>query len=104
MSQTILSPKGGIITNEQISLSTITRCVNRMALINEIKTEVVEMRRYERAHINEVWCGDSSTGLYVTIDGVKKKLWIQALIDVNFSQIPTKNLIVKGNDSVRPYP
>lgn len=71
----------GIITNEQISLSTITRCVNRMTLINEIKTEVVEMRRYERAHINEVWCGDSSTGLYVTIDGVKRKLWIQALID-----------------------
>ena len=23
---------------------------------------------------------------------------------VNFSQIPTKNLIVKGNDSVSPYP
>lgn len=26
------------------------------------------------------------------------------LLNVNFSQIPTKNLIVKGNDSVRPYP
>ena len=25
-------------------------------------------------------------------------------INVNFSQIPTKNLIVKGNDSVSPYP
>jgi hypothetical protein len=25
-------------------------------------------------------------------------------VDVNFSQIPTKNLIVKGNDSVSPYP
>lgn len=23
------------------------------------------MRRYERAHVNEVWCGDSSVGPYL---------------------------------------
>lgn len=39
------------------------------------------MKRYEMEHINEVWCGDSSVGPYITIDGVKRKIWIQALID-----------------------
>ena len=39
------------------------------------------MKRYEKAHINELWCGDSSTGLYIRENGVKRKLWIQALID-----------------------
>ena len=29
---------------------------------------------------------------------------VNGRINVNFSQIPTKNLKVKGNDSVRPYP
>lgn len=34
------------------------------------------MRRYERAHINEVWCGDSSVGPYIKIDGTKKRTYI----------------------------
>lgn len=72
---------GGVITDGQISLSTVTRCVNRIAAAEEPNAAKDEMRRYERAHINEVWCGDSSTGLYVKIDGVKRKLWMQALID-----------------------
>lgn len=35
-----------------------------------------DMRRYERAHINEVWYVDSSVGPYLKIDGKKKKVWI----------------------------
>ena len=38
--------------------------------------------------------GSLYLNLYLNGDGV----------NVNFSQIPTKNLIVKGNDSVSPYP
>ena len=41
-----------------------------------------DMRRYERPHINEVWCGDSSVGPYLKApDGGKKKVYIIALID-----------------------
>lgn len=40
------------------------------------------MRRYERAHVNEVWCGDSSVGPYLkTQDGKKHKVYVIALID-----------------------
>ena len=39
------------------------------------------MRRYERAHINEVWCGDTSFGPYLKIDGKKKRTYIIALLD-----------------------
>lgn len=40
------------------------------------------MRRYERPHINEVWCGDTSVGPYLkTPDGKKHKVFIIALID-----------------------
>ena len=40
------------------------------------------MRRYERPHINEVWCGDSSSGPKLTdADGKKHRLYIIAFID-----------------------
>lgn len=40
------------------------------------------MRRYERPHINEVWCGDSSVGPHLTdADGKKHRIYIIALID-----------------------
>ena len=71
----------GFINQEQISLSTINRCVNTIKDKLDVPTEIQEMKRYEMEHINEVWCGDSSVGPYITIDGVKRKIWIQALID-----------------------
>lgn len=41
-----------------------------------------DMRRYERPHINEVWCGDSSVGPRLTdSDGKKHRVYIIALID-----------------------
>ena len=40
------------------------------------------MSRYERPHINEVWCGDSSVGPHLTdADGKKHRIYIIALID-----------------------
>lgn len=70
----------GIITSKEISLSTITRCVNNIKKEEKI-TNNRDMKRYEREHINEVWCGDSSVGPYININGAKKKTWIIALID-----------------------
>lgn len=70
----------GIIKNGEISVSTVNRFIKRLDLKN--KEEHDEMRRYERPHINEVWYGDSSVGLYIkTKDGKKHKVYIIALID-----------------------
>lgn len=71
----------GSIKNGDVSEATVNRYINHLSL--ELKTTVnQDMRRYERAHINEVWCGDSSTGLYLkTKDGKKHKIFIIALID-----------------------
>lgn len=71
----------GSIRHGEISESTINRYINQMAL--EMKTTTnQDMRRYERPHINEVWCGDSSVGPYLkSPDGKKHKLYIIALID-----------------------
>lgn len=71
----------GSIHQSEISESTINRYINLLAL--ELKTtNNQDMRRYERPHINEVWCGDSSVGPYLkTPDDKKHKLYIIALID-----------------------
>ncbi len=71
----------GSITHGQVSESTVNRYVNLLA--SQLKTTTnQDMRRYERPHINEVWCGDSSVGPYLkTSDGKKHKVYIIALID-----------------------
>ena len=71
----------GSIRQGDVSESTINRYINLLSL--ELKaTNNRDMRRYERPHINEVWCGDSSVGPYLkTPDGKKHKLYIIALID-----------------------
>ena len=71
----------GSIINGQVSESTVCRFVNRIQ--NELRqTPNKDMRRYERPHINEVWCGDSSVGPRLTDkDGKKHRIYIIALID-----------------------
>lgn len=71
----------GSIRPDDLSESTVNRYLNSLAL--EMKTTTKQdMRRYERPHINEVWCGDSSVGPYLrTADGMKHKIFIIALID-----------------------
>lgn len=70
----------GTITKGEISLSTVNRYINQLNLKTKY-TPNKDMRRYERPHINEVWCGDSSVGPYLLLDGKKKKVWIIALLD-----------------------
>lgn len=71
----------GSIKNGEVSESTVNRYINLLA-VQMKTTKNLDMRRYERAHINEVWCGDSSVGPYLkTPDGKKRKVYIIALID-----------------------
>ena len=73
--------ENGSIKKGDVSESTVNRYIKLLAL--ELKTTTnQDMRRYERPHINEVWCGDSSVGPYLkTTDGKKHKVYIIALID-----------------------
>lgn len=72
--------ENGTISGDDLSLSTINRFINRhFEKVRSTKNK--EMRRYEREHINEVWCGDSSAGPYIKENGVKRRVWIIALID-----------------------
>ena len=71
----------GSIKNGQLSESTVLRFVNQM-MLRERLTNNQDMRRYERPHINEVWCGDSSVGPYLTTaDGKKHRVYVIALLD-----------------------
>lgn len=71
----------GSIAFGQVSESTVCRFVNQLQA--ELRqTPNRDMRRYERPHINEVWCGDSSVGPRLTDqDGKKHRVYIIALID-----------------------
>ena len=71
----------GSIRSGQLSESTVCRFINQLVL-QEHLTNNQDMRRYERPHINEVWCGDSSAGPWLkTPDGKKHRVYIIALID-----------------------
>jgi transposase InsO family protein len=71
----------GSIRPDELSESTVNRYLNALALEHKTTTNQ-DMRRYERPHINEVWCGDSSVGPYLKTDDEKKhKVFIIALID-----------------------
>lgn len=71
----------GSIRSGQVSESTVLRFINEM-MLQERFTNNQDLRRYERPHINEVWCGDSSVGPYLTTaDGKKHRVYVIALID-----------------------
>ena len=73
--------ENGSVTDGQVSLSTITRCVSNLRRSAGASPNR-DMRRYERPHINEVWCGDSSVGPRLKgPDGRKQRVYIIALID-----------------------
>jgi len=76
--QTMLD--NGLIKKTSASESTVNRFVNQLKVENKLTTNK-DMRRYERPHINEVWCGDSSVGPRLITDSGKKKVYIIALID-----------------------
>ena len=72
--------KDGLINKKEVSLSTINRLVKSLDMKNNYKVQK-DMRRYEKEHINELWCGDSSVGPYIKINGKKTKTYMIALID-----------------------
>lgn len=72
--------ENGTINDDDLSLSTITRFINKHCKKTSM-SQTKEMKRYEREHINEVWCGDSSVGPYIKEDGIKRRVYIIALID-----------------------
>ena len=75
-----LKDKGSIRPSD-LSESTVLRFINQMMLEEKLSNHQ-EMRRYERPHINEVWCGDSSAGPWLTLDdGMKRRVYLVALID-----------------------
>ena len=63
----------GIITKNTVSESSVSRFV-RHIMDEKKQTTNRDMRRYERPHINEVWCGDSSVGPRLLSEGSKKKV------------------------------
>lgn len=84
--------------NHGFSLSTINRLVNEIKKSTSTTTNN-EMLRYERAHINEVWCGDSTT---VRADSLKEKpskLYIIALID-DASRLITCAKVFENDNSI----
>ena len=71
----------GSIHRGELSESTVLRFINRLCVEKKL-TDHQDMRRYERPHINEVWCGDSSAGPYLkTPDGKKHRVYVIALLD-----------------------
>ena len=72
--------ENGTISEKDLSLSTVTRCVNRIVLERDLPV-YADMRRYERPHINEVWCGDTCVGPRITMEGGKRRIYVLALID-----------------------
>ena len=87
----------GSIKNKEVSESTVNRFINLLA--SQLgTTNNQDMRRYERPHINEVWCGDSSVGPYLkTEDGKKRKVFIIALLDDASRMIVGANVFFNDN-------
>jgi len=70
----------GAVTKGDISLSTVTRCVNQIIEAEKLPLHD-DMRRYELPHINDVWCGDSCVGPKILLNGTKQRIYVLALID-----------------------
>lgn len=70
----------GLISKDGVSESTINRFLTRMK--SELQSiQEKERRRYERAHVNEVWCADTSYGPFLSTEKGKQRVYIIALLD-----------------------
>lgn len=70
----------GIAVSDSISLSTVTRFIQK----NNLKTkqlEPVDRRAFEMECPNDCWQADTSVGPYLTIDGKRKKTYLIMFID-----------------------
>lgn len=86
----------GLVAPYDLSLSTVTRCINRIVWEDKLPVSD-EMRRYERPHINEVWCGDSCVGPKVKLDGQKRRLYVLALLDDASRLVPRAMVFHQDN-------
>ena len=64
----------GLITENSVSESTINRFLARVKAENQDLPEK-ERRRYERSHINEVWCADTSYGPYLSTQNLSFRIF-----------------------------
>lgn len=90
----------GIIKDTDVSLTTVTRYINRNEEIG--KYELVnqpdhEMKRYELPHINQVWCADTTYGPYIKLSGHSYRTYIIAIIDDASRMIVGIGLFLKDN-------
>lgn len=87
----------GFVSKGQLSESTVCRFINQLSIEQKL-TNNQDMRRYERPHINEVWCGDSSAGPWLkTSDGKKRRVFIIALIDDASRFVPAADVFFNDN-------
>ena len=70
----------GLISEDRVSESTINRFLARIKAERQSLPEK-ERRRYERPHINEVWCADTSYGPYLSTAKGKQRIYVIALLD-----------------------
>lgn len=86
----------GSIHLHQVSVSTVERFV-RLVRSREGQHVHKDMRRYERAHINEVWYGDTMYGPWLSDKEGKKRVYFIALIDDASRFIVAADLFFQDN-------
>lgn len=86
----------GSIHLHQVSVSTVERFV-RLVRSQEGQPAKKDMRRYERAHINEVWYGDTMYGPWLADKEGKRRVYFIALIDDASRFIVAADLFFQDN-------
>ncbi len=86
----------GSIHLHQVSVSTVERFV-RLSRSREGQHGHKDMRRYEHAHINEVWYGDTMYGPWLADKEGKKRVYFIALIDDASRFIVAADLFFQDN-------
>ena len=69
-----------IINVGDVSTCTVARYIKRLKENSDIITKK-EFRRYEAEHINDIWCCDTTYSFKLNVNGVKKRMYIIAIID-----------------------
>lgn len=65
---------------DEISYSAINRYVQRLKRDEKVVTKQ-ELKRYEAEHVNDIWSCDTTYSFKIMDDGVKKRIYIIAIID-----------------------
>ena len=86
----------GLIPENGVSESTINRFLARIKAEQQDFPEK-ERRRYERAHINEVWCADTSCGPYLKTKKGKQRVYIIGLLDDASRFVPGVDVFFNDN-------